>query len=202
MSSTLWIVHTGTANLASVRAAFRRAGVEPRETLDPRCIEETPRLVLPGVGAFGAAMKNLHQAGVVDALKRRLEAGRATFAICLGMQILCESSEESPNVEGLGLIRSPVLRFQDAPRIPQFGWSPIHPPRGTTGILQDGYAYFAHSYRLLEQPAGWRCALAEYSGEFVAALEREGIVACQFHPELSGRWGQALLERWLSATAG
>lgn len=200
MSDTLLVVHTGTANIASVFAAFRRAGVQPHDTLDPHVVEHAPRLVLPGVGAFGAAMHNLHEARLVEPLRRRLRAGRPTFAICLGMQILCASSEESPGIEGLGLFDLPVARFQNTPRVPQFGWSPVALEPNTQGILHDGYAYFAHSYRLVEQPQGWRCAMSEYGGLFVAALEKEGIVACQFHPELSGTWGHELICRWLEKT--
>lgn len=200
MSDTLPVVHTGTANLASVFAALRRAGVTPQDTLDAVVIEHAPRLVLPGVGAFGAAMQNLHEADLIEPLRRRLRAGRATFAICLGMQILCASSEETPGIEGLGLFDLPVTRFRNTPRIPQFGWAPVEVSPTTQGILCDGYAYFAHSYRLIEQPQGWRCALSEYGGPFVAALEKDGIVACQFHPELSGGWGHELICRWLEHT--
>ena len=152
--------------------------------------------MLPGVGAFGAAMQRLVAAGLVDVLAERVRAGRPLLAICLGLQLLCESSAESPGVRGLGVVPGRVTRFDTGLRVPQLGWNFIK-PEPACSLLTSGHAYFANSYRLTDTPAGWSAASAEYGGPFVAAFERGSVLACQFHPELSGRWGLQLLRRWL-----
>ena len=105
-------------------------------------------------------------------------------------------SEENPEAHGLSLARGTVTRFTDVPRVPQIGWNRVVPGEGCR-LVEEGYAYFANSYRLTTTPRGWECALADYGGPFVAAMERGPVLACQFHPELSGAWGLALLRRWL-----
>lgn len=192
------LIDTGVANIASLVAAFGRLGREARLSLDGREVREAEALVLPGVGAFAAGMARLREAGLVEALRERIaEARRPTLAVCLGLQLLCESSEESPGVEGLGVVPAQVKRFPQTARVPQFGWNRLTPGPGAR-LLEPGYAYFANSYRLAEAPAGFAAATAEHGGSFVAALERGPLLACQFHPELSGAFGQALLGRWLA----
>jgi imidazole glycerol phosphate synthase glutamine amidotransferase subunit len=189
------VLPTGTANLASVLAALRRQGGRPRLAEDAAAVEQAERVVLPGVGTFGAALAGLRAAGLADAITQRVRDGAPTFAMCVGLQVLFEASEESPDSEGLGVIPGWVGRFPAEVRVPQFGWNRIEPEPGCR-YLQAGYAYFANSYRALAAP-GWRTAAAEHGGRFVAAVERDGVVACQFHPELSGRFGHELLGRWL-----
>ncbi len=195
------IVRTGAANLASVCAALKRIGATPELCDDADPIEAAALLVLPGVGAFGAAMTALHARNLAAPLRRRVLAGRPTLAICLGMQLLCAGSEETPGVAGLGVFDSQIVRFAEPLRVPQLGWNLIAPEAGKAAavspLLRPGFAYFANSYCLRTPPAGWHAALADYGGPFVAALERGPLLACQFHPELSGAWGQALLQRWL-----
>ena len=153
-------------------------------------------MVLPGVGAFAAGMARLRQLRLVEALRARLAAGRPTLAICLGLQLLCEASEESPSVEGLGVLAARITRFEGDVRVPQLGWNQVV-PNAACQLLEEGHAYFANSYRLVDAPDGWRAARTDHGGPFVAALERDALLACQFHPELSGAWGAALLSRWL-----
>ncbi len=197
--STVHIVRTGTANLASVRAAFVRQKREVVITSDPGMVENAPALVLPGVGAFAPAMGELQSAGLVGPLQRRLFAGRPTLCICLGCQLLAESSEESPGHAGLGIFSSRVRRFTGDVRIPQMGWNTVLPSPGCR-LLTPGVVYFANSFRLdhSQLPTGWVGATTEYAGTFLAAAERGPILACQFHPELSGDYGHALLARWLA----
>ncbi len=192
------IVDTGVSNTASVRAAIRRAtGAEPALTTDPRDVERAERLVLPGVGSFAAGMAALERCGLVGALRRRALDGRPTLAICLGMQALCERSEESPGVRGLGVIPARATRLSGAGLcVPHFGWNEVAPSSEMRG-LEPGHAYFAHSYRVERAPEGWAAATCLHGGGFVAALQRGDVLACQFHPELSGRWGARLIERWL-----
>lgn len=193
--SEVLIVRTGTANLASVEAAFRRLGARPRLVTSGEAVLEAPAVVLPGVGAFAAALPALRREGLGEALKARLDAGRPTLAVCLGLQLLAEGSEESPGEQGLGVLRGVAKRFPSTVRVPQLGWNHLSCEDGA-GMLEDGAAYFANSYRLVDTTPGWRTAWADHGGRFVAAVERGSALACQFHPELSGPWGKALLERW------
>lgn len=192
------VVRTGTANLASVCAGLRRAGAEPRLTESPADAAAAARLVLPGVGAFGPALARLRECGLVEVLAERIRAGRPTLAVCLGLQLLCEQSEESPGARGLGIVPGRVMRFPESVRVPQLGWNLVQ-AGGDCRLLTSGYAYFANSYRLPAAPDGWAAAEAEHGGRYVAGLERGAVLACQFHPELSGPWGLALLRRWLAA---
>jgi imidazole glycerol-phosphate synthase subunit HisH len=195
MAREVVVLPTGTANLASVLAAFSRLGVTTAIAENAAMVRKAKRVVLPGVGTFGAALAGLRAAGLADAITDRVRAGDATFAMCVGLQVLFEASDESPEHKGLSVIPGRVGRFPETVRVPQFGWNRIMPSPGCRAVAP-GYAYFANSYRVLEAP-GWTIATAEHGGRFVAALEREGVVACQFHPELSGAYGHGLIARWL-----
>jgi imidazole glycerol phosphate synthase glutamine amidotransferase subunit len=195
------VLRTGTANLASVLSALRRLGAEPRVTSDPDVVEGAARLVVPGVGTLAAAMAVLAGGGLVAPLRRRVAADRPTLAICLGLQLLCEGSEESPGVAAVGAFAGRSMRFPASVRTPQLGWNAVAPGPGCRA-LEAGYAYFANSYRLVEAPAGTAAAHADHGGRFVAAFERGAVVACQFHPELSGAYGLGLIGRWLGADGG
>lgn len=195
--SNVLLVQTATSNTASVLAAFRRAGTTLQRSQDPHAIQHAPFVVLPGVGAFGAAVHTLQQAGLIEPLRQRILQGRPTFAICLGLQLLCARSQESPDAQGLGVIPGQVTRFQGVPRIPQFGWSQVT-PSSPQSFFTPGYAYFANAYCLRQSPDGWDVATSQYGGDYVAAIAKDAVVACQFHPELSGEWGHQLICRWLS----
>lgn len=202
---TVAIVDTGVGNLASLRACFARLGYQAEVASSVEQVEQASRLVLPGVGAFQAAMGQLEQRELVRALQTRLTESRPTLAICLGMQLLAAGSEESPECQGLEHLSTTAQAFPTGVAVPQIGWNSISSQPGCT-LLKDGDAYFANSYRwswteklardLREQK--WQCATANHGGDFVAAIERGPVLACQFHPELSGQWGQQLVERWLS----
>jgi glutamine amidotransferase len=190
------VVRTGTANLASVMAGLSRAGAAPELTDDPARLEAAARVMVPGVGAFGATLTELRKKGLDAVLQTRVAAGRPTIAICMGMQLYCRESEESPGVTGLAVLPVPVRRFPATVRVPQLGWNEIAPAAGCR-FLTPGYAYFANSYHLPTVPAGWRGATSQHGVPFIAALERDAVLFCQFHPELSGPWGVALMRRWL-----
>jgi imidazole glycerol phosphate synthase glutamine amidotransferase subunit len=194
------LVPTGTSNLASMLAALERAGGRPEMVQGAKQIEEAERLVVPGVGAFAAARANLEESGLWGPLRERIRAGKPTFVVCLGLQLLCESSEESLGVEGLGVVEGQVRRFPGGVRVPQLGWNLIEATPGCRW-LESGHAYFANSYHLPGAPAGWQAAMATHGVPFVAAMERGAVLACQFHPELSGAWGLALIKRWLHQRA-
>lgn len=192
---TVSVVSTGVANVASVLAAFRRLGVEPLEIDRPEQVEQAQWLVLPGVGAFAAAMRAIEERQLAESLRARILAGRPTLAICLGLQLLASSSEESPGVRGLGIWTEQVVRLR-AERVPQLGWNQVVAATNSR-YLETGHAYYANSFCLQSEPAGWTASWSDHEGRFVAALERDEVLACQFHPELSGSWGEQLLSRWL-----
>jgi imidazole glycerol phosphate synthase glutamine amidotransferase subunit len=191
------IVPTGVANLASVKAGLRRAGGSPRLERDAAAVLAADLVVLPGVGAFGAGMAELRATGIDRALRERLADDRPTMAVCLGMHLLCDSSDETPGVQGLGVVKDHVEHFPDTVRAPQFGWNRITPEPGCRW-LREGYAYFANSYCLRQCPPGWKAARAEHGGTFIAAMERGSALVCQFHPELSGPFGVDLMTRWIA----
>lgn len=195
------IVPTGTANTASVVGALRRLGAHAAFATQGADIERATHVVLPGVGTLRAAMDHLRACGFDGALRERVRALRPTLCICLGMQMLCEGSEESPGCAGLGAIPAVAARLgADGVRVPHLGWSAVtwdERPE-VAGPCADGDAYFAHSFAVRTPVEGWRAASATHGEKFIAALSRGGVLACQFHPELSGPWGQALIGAWLS----
>lgn len=197
MSAPIWVVPTGVANIEAVAAAFRRLGRTIRLVDDATRIAEADFVVLPGVGSFERGAGALAERGWERALATRVESGRPTLGICLGFQLLCEASDEAPERRGLGVVPGRLGGFGTGVRVPQLGWNRVNAPPGAT-FLRTGVAYFANSYRLKDPPSGWTAATGRYGGAFVAAVERAGVLACQFHPELSGAFGLRLLDRWLT----
>ena len=189
------ILPTGTANLASVEAAFKKLGAGTRRAENPSAVIEAEHVVLPGVGTFGATMAGLRSAGFAEPIAERVKAGKPTLSMCVGLQVLFETSDESPDTEGLAVLEGHVGRFPDDVSVPQFGWNHLEPEAGCR-YLESGYAYFANSYCVGDAP-GCKTARAHHGIPFIAALERGDVVACQFHPELSGAFGHRLIKRWL-----
>ncbi len=190
------IVSTGVANTASVRAAFGRLGCETRFVERTEQIRGAQLLVLPGVGAFNAAMDQLRRNDWSDPLRQRVVDRRPTLAICLGMQLLGAGSSEAPEDTGLECVPVTAERFDADVRVPHMGWSRVT-ASSNCEILASGAAYFAHSFRWREEPAQWDAATATNGASFIAGIERGPVVACQFHPDLSGDYGSDLLRRWL-----
>lgn len=189
------VLPTGVANLASVLAAFKRLGRTPRLAENADMVRGAERVVLPGVGTFGAAMEGLRRADLDHAIAARVREREPTLAMCVGLQVLFEESEESPDATGLGVIEGRIARFPESVRTPQFGWNRIE-PEPDCRYLEPGYAYFANSYRTLAA-SGCKVAYTEHGHRFVAGLELGDVLACQFHPELSGAYGRDLIARWL-----
>lgn len=200
------IVDYRAGNLASVQLAFAELGAATRMTSDPAEIRSADQLVFPGVGAAGAAMRNLRRLGVDDALRDAVARGTPFLGICLGTQIVMEYSEEDGGTACLGFLPGQVRLFRPADRsdkVPQIGWNTValrRPHPVLAGIEDDSEFYFIHSY--YPAPADRRLTIGEttYAGvSFGAIMGRDNIVATQFHPEKSGRIGLRLIAnfcRW------
>jgi len=202
----LSVIATGTANLASVLAAFSRLGVPPVVTADPAVVRAARAVVLPGVGSLGGAMPGVRSRGLDVAVAERVAAGRPTLGVCLGAQMFASASEESPGVPALGLLPVEVKRLPSSPtvRVPHMGWNAAVAEADFPFAL--GMMYFANSYAIAAagnwpSSDGWTRATTTVGGHrFVSAFAKaEGrVLACQFHPELSGGAGERLLAAWLA----
>jgi len=190
------IVDSGVANLASIASGFRRLGASVVVAGDADAVGRAARVVLPGVGAFGAGVGTLRARGLDRAITDVVARGAPLLGVCLGMQMLCDASEEAPGVAGLGLITGTCRRLSGKVRVPHLGWNAVTAQPGAR-LVTTGVAAFANSYALREAPPGWSPAWTTHGTPFVAALEHDQLLVCQFHPELSGAYGAALLERWL-----
>ncbi len=190
------VIDTGTANLASVLAALARHDVKAERTRDPDVVAQAEAVVLPGVGSFRAAAETLSESGLVEPIQAFVQEGRPFLAVCLGFQLLAPSSAESPGVSGLGIHDEPVVALENTERVPHLGWNEVEGDP-SAAIVRSGHAYFAHSYAVAAVPRGFVGARCTHGTPFVAAIERGALLATQFHPELSGAWGHALVGRWL-----
>lgn len=201
------IVDYGMGNLRSVSKAFETQGFAVSITSSPDDINKANGLVLPGVGAFGECMANLKRLGLVEPIKDYINSGRPFLGICLGFQILFEESEESPGVKGLGLFKGRVVRFPDFGekriKVPQMGWNTINFDSSShvlNNIPEGTWFYFVHSYYVDPENNGLSIITSNYGIEFTAAVEKENIFACQFHPEKSGRYGLDLVKNFAKLT--
>ena len=197
------IIDYDAGNIKSVEKAVHYLGKKAVVTSDPNEILSADRVILPGVGAFGDAMKRLHDLGLVDVIRRAVQQETPFLGICLGLQLLFEKSEESPGVAGLGLLRGEILRLPDIPglKVPHIGWNSLkypNPGRLFRGIPEDSYVYFVHSYYLKAQDEGIVTATTEYGILVHASVESGNLFACQFHPEKSSETGLTILENFLS----
>ncbi len=190
------VISTGVANTASIMTALERAACEPVLATHATALDDVGALVLPGVGAFGPAMESLHEMGLVEPLRQWIDDGRPFLAVCLGMQLLAHTSAESPEATGLRVIDATIESLPSAVRVPHMGWNQVSAENQCV-LIRTGPAYFANSFCLSSAPNGWRVAWTNHGTPFVSALQRGKQLACQFHPELSGRFGAALLTRWV-----
>ena len=192
IDKVLYIVDYGSGNLRSVQKAFEHVGVVAEVGSDARRMKEASGLVLPGVGAFGAAMIQLEQRGLVEPLLERIRAGVPFLGVCLGMQVLFESSEEDPGVPGLGLVRGDVRLLPSTVKVPHIGWNQVH--ACTCSDLLDGIPdgsafYFVHSYAVVPRSPADVLTMTDYGVNFVSAVEVDNIAGVQFHPEKSSTLG-------------
>lgn len=194
----------GAGNVRSVRNAIRFLGFDIKDVQTPEDILNANRLVFPGVGAFAAAMEVLSKTGMDEALCSYIEKDRPFLGICLGLQLLFESSEENGPVKGLGLIPGTVGRFDSSNgfRVPHIGWNALQ-ITSNSGILDDvgnHHLYFVHSYRAMPSHDNneWISSTCDYGDKFIASIRRGNVHAVQFHPEKSGDVGLSILRRFLN----
>ncbi len=190
------IIDNGGANIASLRYALERLGVSARLTADPAALRAAPRVILPGVGAAADAMQRLAALDLVETIRALTQP---VLGICLGMQLLFESSDEGDR-PCLGLLPARVERFPDRKGypVPHMGWNQLEfegEPPLLRGIRRGAHVYFVHSYAAPLGP--WTLATADYGGPFSAVVQRENFFGAQFHPERSGSVGARLLNNFL-----
>lgn len=190
------LVDAGGTNIGSVRYALQRLGVDAALTADAATIRAADKVILPGVGAAGPGMARLHELDLVDLLRSLTQP---VLGVCLGMQLLCEHSEEG-DTACLGLIPAPVRRFVEVPglRVPHMGWNRLvarQPHALLAGLGEDDQAYFVHSYAV---PVGdYSVATSDFGGDFSAVIARHNFHGMQFHPERSAAVGAKLLRNFL-----
>lgn len=197
------IVDYGMGNLRSVSKAFQCQGFHAVVTNDPKVISQASGLVLPGVGAFGDCARNIVEYGLIAPIKEFIDSGKPFLGICLGLQVLFESSEESPGVRGLGVLKGSVVRFPDFKeerlKVPHMGWNRINMKKKAPvleGIADRSWFYFVHSYYPVPEDENVVAITCSYGLEFTAAVATGNIFACQFHPEKSSVRGLKLLRNF------
>jgi imidazole glycerol-phosphate synthase subunit HisH len=190
---SLYIVDYGAGNLRSVQKAFEHVGVPAVVGSDPQAIKSAPGLVLPGVGAFGAAVSQLKGKTLVEPLLMRIEAGVPFLGVCLGLQLLFEFSEEDPGVPGLGVARGDVRALPPSVKVPHIGWNQVEVCTSSDlfdGIPDGSAFYFVHGYAVVPRSPGDVLSVTDYDGvTFVSAVEVDNVVGVQFHPEKSSAMG-------------
>lgn len=195
------IIDYDAGNIKSVEKALHYLGQETVVSREPEVLLRADKVILPGVGSFGEAMEHLHRYGLIPVIHEIVEKQTPFLGICLGLQLLFESSEESPGVEGLGILKGKILRIPKAQglKIPHMGWNSLHlqnDGRLYRGIPEETYVYFVHSYYLQAEDPQIVKAVTEYSTCIHASVEKDHVFACQFHPEKSSHWGLKILKNF------
>lgn len=199
----LAVIDYGAGNLRSVMHALNHLGAQGiRLVQTPDDLVGATKIILPGVGAFGAGMQQLHAQGLVEPIRAAVKAGTPYLGICLGMQFLFDESDEMGQHQGIGLLPGKVTRFSDQPgrKVPHMGWNQLQlckPSPLFDGIADDDYAYFVHSYYCVPANPSDTAAVVDYGENFTVAVQRDNIYGVQFHPEKSQRTGLHLLTNFL-----
>ena len=199
------IIDYDAGNIASVEKAVKKLGYECVVTRDKEVLEKADKLILPGVGAFKDAMDKLNEYGLTDIVKKLvLEDKKPILGICLGLQLMFESSEENPGVEGLSLLKGKIVRLPegDDRKIPHMGWNSLEFPKKSKlfeDVVKGSFVYFVHSYYLQAEDENVVAAISKYGADIHAAVEWENIYATQFHPEKSSAVGLKILSNFLEA---
>ena len=195
------IIDYDAGNIKSVEKALKTLGQEVIVTRDADIILKADKVILPGVGAFGDAMGKLHDYGLVDVIYKVVEKNTPFLGICLGLQLMFESSEETPGIEGLGILKGKIVKIPENGdlKIPHMGWNSLHfqnEGRLFANFPQDSYVYFVHSYYLQAEDETIVKATTDYSTCIHASVEKDNVFACQFHPEKSSDVGLTILKNF------
>ena len=196
------IIDYDAGNIKSVEKAIQFLGEEAKVTRDREEILSADGVILPGVGAFGDAMGKLRDYGLIDVIHECVRREIPFLGICLGLQLLFERSEESPGVEGLGVLEGEILRLpaESGLKIPHIGWNDLKFPRKGKlfeGVPENSYVYFVHSYYLKAKDPAIVTATTEYGALVHASVEKGNVFACQYHPEKSSGVGLKMLENFI-----
>lgn len=201
----LGVIDYGGGNLRSLLRALQYIGAEPRTVTGPDDFDGLTHLAFPGQGSFGDSMRNMEARGLVDPLKAWLQADKPFFGICIGYQLLFESSEESPGVAGLGVLPGQVVRFPAdlGLKIPHMGWNVARPSDSSSTfwnkLPENPYFYFVHSYFPQPTESSLTASETDYGLNFASAVQRGNLFATQFHPEKSQHTGLQLLRNFLES---
>ncbi len=200
---TIAVVDSGSGNLRSVERALAHVGGAPQLTADPDAVRRADLVVVPGQGAFADCMVQMQRRGLGEAVREAVRAGRPYLGICLGLQILFEESEEHGPVPGLGLLRGRVVRFRGGQglKVPHIGWNQVRARRDEpllAGVPDAAHFYFIHSYCAAPAEPDLVALTCDYGGEFCAAVRRDNLFACQFHPEKSQAMGLRVLTNFVA----
>jgi glutamine amidotransferase len=208
---TIAVVDSGYGNLRSVEKALEHVGGRARITADPDEVRRADMVVVPGQGAFRDCVDGLRERGLETALRESIARGLPVLGICLGLQVLFDESEEHGPCRGLGLLRGKVVRFRPsdhALKVPHMGWNSVRAPAARTatdpllaGVPADAYVYFVHSYHVVPADASVVALECDYGGRFCAAIRKDNVFACQFHPEKSQTIGLAILQNFVEGRA-
>lgn len=197
------VIDYDAGNIKSVEKALQFLGAEVTVTRDPEVLLNADKVILPGVGAFGDAMARLNEYGLIDVIKKIVDKGTPFLGICLGLQLLFDSSEEAPGVKGLSILPGKIVRFSDefGLKIPQIGWNALSFPKESVlfeGVKEGSFVYFVHSYYLVADELSDVAATTEYGNHVHAAVSRGNVYACQFHPEKSSSVGMQILKNFIN----
>jgi glutamine amidotransferase len=195
------VLDYGIGNLRSAQKSLQRVGADARLTADVRLIRDADAVVLPGVGAFGACMHALRTSGLADVARDAVASGRPFLGICVGMQLMYEASDESPGIDGLGILPGAVRLLPGDVKRPQMQWNRLDVRREDPllrGLERDAWVYFVHSYAA--EDSDDIIATCDYGGPVAAVVQRGNVRATQFHPEKSGAHGLQLLRNFVALT--